>query len=253
MFILRLSNSYHGVLSAVAQEESRSISENVNWSLSKRYGRGEAMFTRMLGYEKKSRYHWEIVESEAVIVKEAFNLCLKGMSPAQIARVFINKGYQKANGRYDWSGLAVRDILRNERYTGDALCQKTYTQDYLSHKIVINKGQKNQYLINDHHEAIVDKETFEKAQELLQERSKGRVFAHEATLQERSKPASKGKVKSYPFSKRLICGNCGAHLQRFCCRGIVTWRCGNHTKSKQLCKMKGIKEGTIIEAANQAF
>ncbi len=226
------------LLSAVSQEESRSISENINWSVSKRYGRGEAMFTRMLGYEKKSRYDWEIIESEANIVKEAFDLCLKGMSPAQIARAFIRNGYQKANGRSDWSGLAVRNILKNERYTGDALCQKTYTQDYLSHKSLVNTGQKSQYLISDHHEAIVDKEIFEKVQEVLMKRSK---------------PATKGKGKRYPFSKRLICGMCGAHLQRFSCRGIVTWRCGNQTKSNNLCKMKGIREEKIIQAAMQAF
>jgi DNA invertase Pin-like site-specific DNA recombinase len=226
------------MLSALAQEESRNTSENITWGIIKRFEMGEPIFTRMIGYKKVDGKPWVIVEEEAKIVKEAFEACLNGDSPSQIAKKFIGKEYKKANGRTDWSAIAVRDILKNERYVGDALCQKTYTKDYLSHQAEINEGEKNQYLIQNHHQPIVDRETFYKAQQILLRNSK---------------KIEKGSKKTYPLSGRLVCAECGGNLQRFISRGKVTWRCGNHTKSNLLCKMRGIREEDILKALVKAF
>ncbi|AHM57226.1 resolvase domain protein [Peptoclostridium acidaminophilum DSM 3953] len=226
------------LLSAVSEDESRNISENLNWSLAKRFERGEPIFVRMLGYTKKGREKWIVVEEEAKIVREAFEECLKGSSAAKIARMFIEKGYKKANGRTDWSSLAVRDILRNERYVGDVLCQKTYTRDYLSHKRLPNEGQRSKYLLRNNHEAIVSREVFEEVQRIV---SIG------------SEKTKRGEKKTYPLSERVICGECGGNLHRYISRGVVRWRCDNRKKSRLLCEMSGVKEEDIVELASKAL
>lgn len=220
-------------LSALAEEESRGISENLNWSYAKRFERGEPVFARILGYTKVKDKAWIIVEDEAEIVREAFNEYLNGLSPLEIARLFIEKGYKKKNGRTDWSALAIKDTLKNERYVGDVMSQKTYTKDHISHKAIVNRGERDQYLIRNHHEPIIDRNTFDRVQEKLANSSK----------------KSESRIKNtYPLSGRIVCGECGGNLQRFVCRGVVTWRCGNHIKSNMLCKMEGIKEEEIIDS-----
>ena len=226
------------MMAAVAQEESRSISENILWANSKRYERGEPCFRRVLGYVQDDDKYWVVQQKEAIIVKEAFDLCLQGNTPAQIARVFIRKGYETVKGRKEWSGTAVRDILKNNIYVGEVLCQKTYSRDHMSHASQINRGEKNQYLIQDHHESIIDREIYNRAQEMLMRRTK---------------PSKKGSKKKYPLSSRLVCGNCGGNLQRFICRGVVTWRCGKRIKSKELCNMGGIREKNVRMAMQAAM
>lgn len=226
------------MLSATAQEESRSVSDNVTWAVTKRFERGEPIFVRMMGYAKVDNKPWTIVEEEAEIVREAFENCLNGNRPSQIAKIFIRKGYLKANGRKDWSSLAIRDILKNEKYTGEVICQKTYTTDYLSHHRVVNDGTRSQYLLRNHHEPIVDRDKFDRVQQILSIRSK---------------KVEKGKRKTYPLSGRLVCSECGGNLQRYINRGKVTWRCGNHIKSSKICSLVGIGEESIQKALNKAF
>ncbi|MGF7186632.1 DNA invertase Pin-like site-specific DNA recombinase [Desulfitispora alkaliphila] len=226
------------MLAVTAQEESRSISDNATWSVTRRFERGDPIFVRVLGYTKDEAKAWIIVEEEAKVVKEAFDECLKGKSLTQIAKMFIRKGYKKANGRRDWSAIAVRDILKNERYTGDVLCQKTYTKDHLSQRRMINDGTKTKYLIKEHHEPIVGREIFNRVQQILARKTR---------------KVKKGPKKTYPLSGRLVCAECGGNLQRFLCRGKVTWRCGNSTKSKMLCNMTGIREENILKAIMEVF
>jgi site-specific DNA recombinase len=225
-------------LSALAEEESRGISENLNWSYAKRFEKGEPVFMRILGYTKDKDKAWIIVEEEAEIVREAFNEYLNGLSPLEIARLFIKKGYKKKNGRTDWSSLAIKDTLKNERYVGDVMSQKTYTKDPISHKTVVNRGERPQYLISNHHEPIIDRETFDRVQEMLANNTK--------------KGLSKAK-NTYPLSGRIICGDCGENFHRFSCRNVVTWRCSNHTKSNMLCEMEGVKEKDILDAIVTGF
>jgi len=226
------------MLSATAQEESRSISENINWALEKRYERGEPVFVRKLGYQKNEQKEWIIIEEEADIVREAFEEALNGKTPAQIAKQFIKKRYKKINGRTDWTSTTVRLMLLNRDYTGDVICQKYYTESYLSHKRVANNGERNQYFIENHHEPIVSRETFEAVQR---------------ELERRKKPNKNKKVNRYPLSSRIQCGKCGGNLHRFICKGVVRWRCENNVRSKELCTMGSIKEDVIREAMQDAF
>ena len=226
------------MLSATAQEESRSISENINWALEKRYERGEPVFVRKLGYQKNEQKEWIIIEEEAHIVREAFEEALNGKTPAQIAKQFIKKRYKKINGRTDWTSTTVRLMLLNRDYTGDVICQKYYTESYLSHKRVANNGERNQYFIENHHEPIVSRETFEAVQR---------------ELERRKKPNKNKKVNRYPLSSRIQCGKCGGNLHRFICKGVVRWRCENNVRSKELCTMGSIKEEVIREAMQDAF
>ena len=225
-------------MAAVAQEESRSISENIKWANAKRFERGEPKYRRVLGYRKDEKRIWVVQKEEAAIVKEAFALCIEGKHPAEIARIFIEKGYETVRGRKEWSRIAVRDILSNNFYIGEVLCQKTFSKDYISHTPSKNKGEKNQYLIEDHHEPIIDKDIFNKVQQLLKKRSK---------------PNKNKRKNQYPLSSRIVCGNCGGNLQRFICRGIVTWRCGKRINSHSLCQMDGVREETILEAMKLAM
>lgn len=226
------------MMAAVAQEESRSISENVKWANTKRLERGEARFTRLLGYIQEGDRKWVVQPEEASIVKDAFELCLQEKSPAEIARIFVQKGYKTAKGNKEWSGTGIREILRNNNYIGEVLSQKSYSKDHLSHKSTRNRGEKSQYLIEDHHEAIIDKQTFKTAQLMLKKRAK---------------PNKRRDKKQYPLSSRIVCGKCGGNLQRFECRGVVTWRCGKRIKSKELCDMEGIREETIMAVMEAAL
>lgn len=226
------------MLSAVAQEESRSTSSNITWANTKRFEKGEAIFGRILGYKKEKDIPWIVVEEEAAIVQEAFQLFLEGHSTRRIAKTFIEKGYKKANGRTEWSTSSIRDMLQNERYTGDVLCQKTYTKDHLSHEIAKNHGERSQFLITNNHEPIIDRMTFEAVQ---------------VKIAENKTNVKRGPRKSYPLSGRLVCGECGSNLHRYVCRGIVTWRCGHQTISHELCTMKGVKEEDIMKAILKGF
>jgi len=226
------------MLAAVAQEESRSTSSNIIWANTKRYEKGEATFSRILGYKKEKDIPWIVVEEEAATVKEAYQLFLEGHSTKEIAKIFIDKGYKKANGRTEWSTSIIRDMLQNERYTGDVLCQKTYTKDHLSHETVKNLGERNQFLIKNNHEPIIDKKTFDAVRDRIAENKTN---------------VKRGPRKSYPLSGRLVCGDCGSNLHRYVCRGIVTWRCGHQTISNKLCTMKGVKEENIMKAIRKGF
>ncbi|MGM0411284.1 MAG: recombinase family protein [Bacillota bacterium] len=226
------------ILSILSQEESNNISMNIKWSIEKRFQRGEPIFNRLLGYKLDDEKNWIIIFKEAEIIKEAYTKFIDGKLPSEIAADFTTKGYKKINGRTDWGALTIRNILKNERYVGDALCRKTFTKDFITHKVLVNRGEKNRYLITDHHASIIDREIFKKVQELLNKRRKYRKNIIR---------------KTYPFSKRITCKKCGGNFQRYKLRDKVYWRCGNHLKNKALCKTTGIKEIEIFEAVSKAF
>lgn len=216
------------LLAATAQDESRMISENLTWAHQRRFSSGQPLFSRIIGYKKENGKEWVVDENEAIIVRESFRLFVEGHSLNDIAKEFRNKALKKANGKTDWSTDNIRSMISNERYSGDALCQKTYTCDHLTHRVKINNGERPKYLIKDHHEAIVDRETFDRAQEKLIKKTESQQYK-----------------KTYDFSGRIICGNCGSLYHRFQSDGKVVWRCYNRTKDKALCEMDGINENDI--------
>jgi DNA invertase Pin-like site-specific DNA recombinase len=227
------------ILATFAEEESRATSENIDWAYTKRFERGEVVAGQLFGYEVNKDKEWTIIEKEAQIVREAYDLFLNGYNMTEIARHFIRRGYKKRSGEIDWDNNNIRSMLTNERYAGDALSRKTCTLDFRTHKTVINKGHKPQYYIEGHHEGIVSKEDYEKVQEIL------RVNKSEFNRSEYEKT---------PFTSRVICTHCGKNFHRFGKNLEKTmWRCSSNKKSELLCEADPIEENEIEKLLKEGF
>ena len=182
------------IMSSLAQEESRSISLNVTWGQRKRFadGKATAPFSVFLGYDRGENGEFVVNPEQAEIVKIIYGEFLKGFSFKAIARKLTEMGIKSPKGKDVWNESAVKSILTNEKYKGCALLQKHYTADYLTKKIVRNDGAVPQYYVEDCHEAIIEPETFDRVQEMIEQRSRVRHFSG-ATI----------------FSTKIRCGECG--------------------------------------------
>lgn len=160
------------VLSLVAQEESEQKSNSLKWSFKRRRARGLGIYPSwcLLGYTMNDDKEWVIVEEEAQIVQLIYNLYIEGYSSTQIAEFLTKSHIPTVRGKDHWVSGCVLNILKNEKYCGDALCQKTVTIDFFTHKSVKNDGREPQYFIEDHHEPIIDKKTWLIAQKIREER-----------------------------------------------------------------------------------
>lgn len=209
-------------IAALAQEESRSISENMSWAFNKQFLSGVPVFRRMLGYNVTGKGHKnkiiQINEAEAEIVREIFQMVLDGHWYTAICRELMRKGYKTTSGKPEWNVKTIMGILENERYTGNVLCQKSYTSNYLTHKKKINQGERQQVLIENHHPAIIDQETFDAVQKII----------HRNVHQKQKKPTK------YPFSGRLTCGECGAVLHLYGPFPHASWACSRRNKNRGL-------------------
>lgn len=166
------SETYLGLISLFAQGESETKSESLKWSYIRRWKRGTGIYPAwsLLGYEVDEEGRWVIVEEEAELVRIIYDMYINGHSSPQIAELLTRSGIPTATGLDKWTSGAVLGILRNEKYCGDVLCQKTMVVDVFSHKAVKNRGQKKQYFIEGHHEAIIDKDDWLIVQKLIRER-----------------------------------------------------------------------------------
>lgn len=166
------SETYLGLISLFAQGESESKSESLKWSYIRRWKRGTGIYPTwsLLGYEVDEEGHWVIVENEAELIRVIYDMYLNGHSSPQIAEILTRSRIPTATNKSVWSSGAVLGILRNEKYCGDVLCQKTMTLDVFTHKSVKNRGDKKQYFIEGHHEAIIDKDDWLLVQKLISER-----------------------------------------------------------------------------------
>lgn len=218
------------ILSGLAESESSSISKNTKWAIQKRFEQGSYMLcSPPYGYDY---YDGELVinKDQALIVQRIFTQALCGKSADKIAEALTDDDVPTQRGG-GWAGKTVMNILRNERYTGAALFQKTYTDEqYIRRK---NQGEKSMYLIEDHHEAIISQEDFEAVGALLDRRRK--AFSSEP-----------GKYHNrYPFSGKLKC-SCGCNFKRRAeSNQKVSWACAKHIKDQRLCSMKAIREESI--------
>lgn len=167
------------IMSSLAQEEARNISENTTWGQRKRFadGRYSLNYGRFLGYDRGPEGGLVINEEEAKIVRFIYQQFLAGFSYYKIAGILMEKGV-KAPGGTKWYGNTVRGILTNEKYKGDALLQKTYTADYLTKKLKKNTGEVPQYYIEDDHEAIISPKVFDMVQiELARRTNNGKRYS----------------------------------------------------------------------------
>ena len=157
------------ILAAVAQEESRIKSENTKWGIRQSMKRGNVKlnYTNFFGYTKDNCGNLVIVEEEAIIVRLIFELLLKGYGCRKIKRHLEENNIKTVSRKDSWSTSTIDRILRNEKYIGNILMQKSFTANFLSSKQVKNNGELEQYFIENNHEPIIEKEVFDKVQEKL--------------------------------------------------------------------------------------
>ena len=187
------------ILSALAQDESRSISDNIRWSIQKKFQSGvpHINLKRMLGYELGANKQWVIVPEQAEIIRYIFDRFMKGQTANKIAQELNQMEKFTVNGK-KWSASSILIVLRNEKYVGDIEMQKTITKDFLTHRSSINKGEAPRYYVKNHHVGIIDRVTWDKVQTMLFEKPRADM----------TKGPGKKKVKSIkgsPFGN-LRCG-----------------------------------------------
>ncbi len=245
------------VMSSFAQAESESISKNVSWGIRQSFKMGKVPinYKFMLGYKKGADGKPEIVPDEAEIVKEIFRKYLDGCSQNQIADYLNEKGITTKTGS-KWRDVTVSNVLTNEKYTGDALLQKTYVLDCISKKRCINNGELPKYLVKNHHEPIISHSDFDRVQTEMARRKSKRKIAEKFTKTENGKYSAK-----FALSELLICGECGTPYRRvtWTAKGFkeIKWRCINRLQyGKKYChNSPTINEEelhkAIVEAINE--
>ena len=214
------------VLSAFAQAESESISQNVarGKRMGFRQGKFPFPYRQILGYRKGSDGKPEIIPEEAEVIRMIFNSYLQGASLQTIKKRLEADGVLTARGNKKWSSESVQRILQNEKYCGDVLLQKTFIEDVLTGVSKKNTGQLPQYYIENNHEGIVTKQTFREAQAEIARRNSKSATNH--------RKRHRGRYNSkYALSERLVCGDCGSSYKRVTWsihgRKQIVWRCVN--------------------------
>ncbi|MCK1164176.1 recombinase family protein [Streptococcus suis] len=240
------------ILSSLAQDESRSISENATWGIRKKFERGEVRVntTKFMGYDKDENGRLIINPEQAETVKFIYEKFLEGYSPESIAKYLNDNEIPGWTGKANWYPSAIQKMLQNEKYKGDALLQKTFTVDFLTKKRVQNDGQVDQYYVENSHEAIIDKDIWELVQLELARR---KAYREEHQL------------KSYimqnddnPFTTKVFCKECGSAFGRknwTTSRGKrKVWQCNNRYRVKgQIgCQNNHIDEETLEKAVVMA-
>lgn len=255
-------------LAAIAQEESHSVSSNIRWSNEKRFPRGDVRNQDIYGYRftkevvtTESGYRYravEIVPEEARVVRWVFERAAEGAAYKDIARELNRRNIPRKVSAYTrkrmensakgqlssdidegWTGSQISGMVKNERYTGDVLVQKTYTEDHLTHKTRVNRGEVTQYLVRDHHPAIISRELF------------GEV---ETLRKMRMRPAAKADRTPHAFSGLLICGCCGRFYHVRNTRNHPIWFCPSTTRNngKHLCGNEKVYEEQIVRMFRKA-
>ena len=183
------------VLSLVAQSESEQKSNSLKWSFKRRRAQGLGIYPNwaLLGYGVDEQKNWVIIEEEADVVRSIYNLYLEGYSSSQIADLLTKNSIPTVKGLSIWSPGSVLGILRNEKYCGDALCQKTVTIDFFTHKSVKNNGLETQYFIEGHHVPIVDKHDWLMAQQIRKERR----YCHKRTRHRKPRIVMTGQLSGF--------------------------------------------------------
>ncbi len=235
------------ILSSLAQEESRNISENTRWGVVRRFENGKVIVNhnKFMGYTKNENGDLVIVPEEAEIVRLVFRLYLEGYSAGKISRYLEDNKVKTATGLDKWHDTVIMKMLRNEKYMGDALLQKTYTVDFMTKKKIINKGIVPQYYVEDDHEPIIPKELFYRVQEEIARRASMCKSAVTRKKNQKSKYSSE-----YALTGMLLCGECGQEYRRVTWsrngKKKIVWRCSNRlTNGTRNCK----KSETLEEAA----
>lgn len=240
------------IMASLAEEESRSISNNIRWSVKKRFENGEVIMTttHFLGYTKEKKSGTlKIVPEEAITVRRIYGEFLDGYSLQEIANGLMRDGIASPSGKDKWHPSTIKSILQNEKYMGDSHLQKTYLPDFLSPKRIKNQGQADSYYVEDSHAAIISKEMFA----LVQQEFIGRNELRSSNRTRHGKYSGK-----YAFSGMVICGECGEtyrrHQQYNAYKKYYIWVCKRHENTgKENCRAKPISEAALERAFIRAL
>jgi DNA invertase Pin-like site-specific DNA recombinase len=214
------------MLAGFAQAQSESISQNVRWGKRQAFKSGKVSFqySRIYGYERGENDKPRVIPEQAAVVRRIFQSYLAGSSVPDIKRMLEAEGIAAAGGKPQWSVGALQYMLRNEKYCGDALLQKTFVENCISKKTRKNNGELPKYLVQNHHEAIIDRTLFEKVQAEIARRAGKRKVSDKTSKTGQSKYSGR-----YALTELLICGNCGTPYKRvtWSKRGKkkIVWRC----------------------------
>jgi len=223
------------ILSGLAESESVSISENSKWSVKRRFQNGTFKISYPpYGYDTVDG-KMVVNEAQAEIVRYIFAEILSGKGTHKIANELNSRNIpSKKGGR--WTATTIRGMVGNEKYTGDAIFQKTYTDAHFNRHN--NYGEKDQYLFKNHHEQIISHEDFESAQDIIEQRGK------EKGLEKQNKKYQ----NRYPFSGKIICSQCGGTFKRrihSSGRHRIAWCCSTHIADIKKCPMKYVPESDL--------
>lgn len=243
------------IMASLAQQESESLSKNVKLGLQFRYQNGEVQVNhnRFMGYTKDENGHLIIVPSEAEVVKRIYLEYLQGSSLKQIGESLEADGILTAAGKAKWRPETIKKILKNEKYIGDALLQKTYTVDVLTKKRVQNNGIVPQYYVENNHEPIIPRDLYMQVQEEMLRR---------ANMHSGEKMKKRVYSSKYALSSIVYCSKCGDIYRRIAWnnRGkhSIVWRCVNRVEhGPDCCNARTVKEeelqNAVVKAINQSI
>ncbi len=235
------------ILSSLAQEESRNISENCKFGIRHNYRNGiiKQSTKYFLGYDTDENGKWIINHKQAKIVKRLYREFLEGWTVNEIAKHLNEEKIPGPKGKVAWEGTTILYMIKNEKYIGDTRLQKYYISDYLTKKAVKNRGEVEQYYVENSHEAIISKEEWNAAQLEVERRYR---YCKEIGILRYGNTS----VDS-PFNPKIICGSCGDYYRRqiWTAKSVISWVCRNRCmKGRQsTCHNDWVRD----EVINQVF
>lgn len=233
------------IMSSLAQEESRSISQNTTWGKRRSFADGKVSlaYSNFLGYRQGADGNLEIDDKEAIVVRRIYNEYLAGKTPFDIATRLTQDGIPTPMRKEKWHVSAIISILGNEKYKGDAILQKTFITDFLTKKVKKNEGEFPQFYIERNHPAIIPPEVFEMVQEEAQRRKKAGGF-----------------TRCYsPIAGRVICGDCGGYYGRKAWHSTdpkyksYVWHCSKRWHDDCVCQTPIVRQSNIEKSFVEAF
>lgn len=248
------SELYLVIYAGFAQSESESMSKNITWAYRKRFEDGKVLmqYKSMLGYRKGADGEPEIVPEEAKIVTRIFDMFLSGQTVRAISEQLRSEKIHIPGKNFSFSHVMVYNILRNEKYCGDSILQKTITVDCISKTRRDNMGEAPMYYVQNSHPAIISRETYHMTQAEIARRKTL------APASEKKAVTVAGKYSKYALSEVLVCGECGSRYRRVTWTSggkRVVWRCSNRLENgKKYCKMSlTVKEESLHAAIVRAI
>jgi DNA invertase Pin-like site-specific DNA recombinase len=236
------------LLASIAQEESRSISDNTKWAIRKRFEEGIFTHKKLYGYRWDGN-EYKIVEEEAEAVKLIFNRYLDGMSPNKIVKLLNSNGFEPMNSdKFCYESVWL--ILRQINYSGNSILQKTFIENHLTHKKKINHGELPKYYVEGTHPIIIEKELFNKVQEAIERRKALGYRANQS-------------LTFSCFTAKLHCSICGKTYRKRTipnksCTGKIShykkWVCGTKiSKTAHECPSCNVPDKVLHQLAAEVI